>query len=163
MTVPLHHKQPCLLRSYLAAQAQNFTASCVIVQTSCDGDDVNNCVRHLGNHTCMTSCLHLERASSAFSAGMSLMAASSCFLICLLADWFSTSSNDPKGTVMEAGRLMASGSLPLKPEHTYVEELGCRIRQCTEAAQAGKEHGSVQPSLQLYSPAKCTLEVLQCV
>ncbi len=43
------------------------------------------------------------------------MAASSCFLICLLEAWLNTSSKEPKGTVMDAGRLMALGSLPLKP------------------------------------------------
>lgn len=66
--------------------------------------------------TCMTNCLHLERASSAFSTGMSLMAASSSFLICLLPGCFSTSSKDPKGTVTEAGRLISFGNLPLSPD-----------------------------------------------
>lgn len=36
-------------------------------------------------HTCMTRSLHLDRASSAFSTGMSLMAASSFFLMPWLA------------------------------------------------------------------------------
>ena len=92
--------------------------------------------------TCMTSSLHLERASSAFSTGMSLMAASSSFLIFLLLACFRTSSKEPKGTVMEAGRLISFGSFPLRPEMAAHKLCGNTQWQTT-----GLVHAAPRPSV----------------
>ena len=113
--------------------------------------------KNTGHITVLWLLIHLHdndklstlRASSAFSTGMSLMAAFSSFLTLLLLACFSTSSKEPKETVMEAGKLISQGlgSLPLRP--AMAARKLCGNTQCQTS---GSMHAAPRPIVQRAHP-----------